>query len=61
MLSDLPPKIATKLSGLNKHEAEVIGVECGISQSFASPKAKRIHVGLATVMFVVIECLTSSP
>ena len=36
MLSNLPTKITTKLSGLNKHEAKVIGVKCSISQSFAT-------------------------
>ena len=55
MLSDLPTKIVTKLSRLNKHEAKVIGLKCGISQSFATPKTRRIKVGLATVMFVVIS------
>ena len=60
MLSDLPTKIVTKLSGLNKLEAKVIGVKCGISQSFATPNTRRIKVGLATVMFVVIECSASS-
>ena len=54
MFSDPSKKIATKLSGLNKHEDNVIGVKCGISQSFATPKTRRIKVGLATVMFVVI-------
>ena len=58
MLSDLPTKIATKLSGLNKHEAKVIGVKCGIPQSFATPKTRRIKVGLATVIFVAISYLT---
>ena len=60
MLLDLPTKIATKVSGLNNHEAKVIDVKCGISQSFATPKTMHIQVGLAIVMFVVIECLTSS-
>ena len=50
MLSDLPTKITTKLSGLNKPEAKVIGVKCGIL-----PKTRHIRVGLATVMFVVIS------
>ena len=45
MLSDFPTKIATKLSGLNKHEAKAIGMKCGISQSFATPKTRRIKVG----------------
>ena len=55
MLSDLPTKIATKHSGLNKQEAKVIGVKCGISQSFATPKTRHITVGHATVMFVLIS------
>ena len=61
MLSDLPTKVATKVSRLNEHDAKVIGVELDIPQSFATPKTRRIKVRLANVMFVVIECLTSSP
>ena len=52
MLSNLPTKIATKLSGLKKKEAKVIGVKCGISQSLTTPKTRRIKVGLATEMFM---------
>lgn len=55
MLSDLPTKIGTKHSGLNKYEAKVIGAKYGISQSFATPKTRRIKVGFTTVMFVVIS------
>ena len=62
MLSDLPTKIATKISGLNKNEAKVIGVKCDISQSFATPKTRSIKVGLASVMFAVVSafCITVS-
>ena len=55
MLLNFPTKIGMKHSGLSKHVTKVIGMKCGISQSFATPKTRRINVGLATVMFVVIS------
>ena len=65
MLSDLPTKIAMKLSGLNKHEAKAIGVKCGISQLFATPKTRRIKVGLAIVnlnpLFTFLIYVPTSP